>query len=154
MRAADWTLLAVCGVLLIAGPAMAFQEFMRYQETSALADLTGEMPALDPAFRTSWRGILLLCVVVGGLAGTIVAFRLARQPKVRSVCGRLLTLLLLGMTLLDLAFLADGRWFLDEPYELRGSTIVWLYPGAAILMGGALMRLTEIEAAFAGAKTA
>ncbi|HVM44343.1 MAG TPA: hypothetical protein VM582_00305 [Candidatus Thermoplasmatota archaeon] len=148
MRASDWILLAVCGVLLVAGPAMALQEFVRYQASSGLAELTGQPPPLEPAFRTAWRGVLLLCVVVGGVAGTIVAIRCARQARVRSVSGRLLTLLLLGLTLLDVAFLADGRWFLDAPYALRGATVVWLYPAAAILMGGSVVRLTEIEGAF------
>lgn len=148
----DWVLLAVCGVLLIAGPAMALHEFIRHQDTASFVELTGDVPALDPAFRASWRALLLLCVVVGGVAGTVVAFRFARQPKVRALSGRLLALLLLGMTLLDLAFLADGRWFLDVPYLVRGSTIVWLYPAAAILMGGALMRLVEVEAAFGEAR--
>ena len=152
MRATDWILLGVCGVLLVAGPAMALQELVRHQETSAIAQLTGEAPALDPAFRGAWRGILLLCVVVGGIVGTVVAVRLARQPNVRALSGRLLTLLLLGMTLLDLAFLADGRWFLDEPYLVRGGSIVWLYSASAVLMGGALMRLTEVESAFGEAK--
>lgn len=152
MRATDWALLAVCGVLLAAGPAMALQEFVRHQESSGVSGVTGAAPPIEPAFRTAWRSVLLLCVVAGGLVGTIVAIRLARQPKVRAVSGRLLTLLLLGMTLLDLAFLADGRWFLDAPYALRGATVVWLYPAAAILMGGALVRLTEIEDAFGEAR--
>lgn len=152
VRVTDWLLLAVCGVLLLAGPGMALQEFVRYERAAGIEDVTGEAVDLDPAFRATWRGILLLCVVAGGVIGTIVALRLARQQKVRSLSGRLLSLLLLGMTLLDLAFLADGRWFLDAPYEVRGATVVWLYPLAAILMAGALIRLTEIEAAFGEAK--
>ena len=152
MRATDWMLLAVCGVLLVSGPAMALQEFLRYEEATGFEDVTGETLALDPAFRATWRGILLLCVVAGGIIGTLVAIRLARQPKVRSVSGRLLTLLLAGMTLLDLAFLVDGRYFLDADYAIRGATVVWLYPASAILMGGALARLTEIEAAFGDAR--
>lgn len=152
VRATDWTLLAVCGVLLVAGPAMALQELLRHQASSGLAELTGTAPELDPAFRATWRGVLLLCVIAGGVVGTLVALRCARQAKVRALSGRLLTLLLVGMTLLDLAFLADGRWFLDAPYAVRGATVVWLYPAAAILMGGALVRLTEIEAAFGEAR--
>lgn len=153
VRGMDWVLLAVCGVLLIAGPAMALHEFIRHQDTSSFVQLTGQVPDLNPEFRSSWRVLLLGCVIIGGIAGTVVAFRFARQPKVRALSGRLLTLLLVGMTLLDLAFLADGRWFLDEPYLVRGSTIVWLYPAAAVLMAGALMRLVEIEEAFGDARS-
>lgn len=152
MRATDWILLAVCGALLVAGPGMALHELVRHQDSESLAQLTGNAQSLDPAFRGSWRAFLLACVVVGGVAGTLVAFRFARQPKVRALSGRLLTLLLLGMTLLDLAFLADGRWFLDAPYLVRALTVVWLYPAAAVLMGGALIRLVEVEEAFGEAK--
>jgi len=154
VRPTDWILLATCGVLLVSGPAMALQEFIRGEESAGLELVTGEVQPLDPAFRAGWRLVILILVVVGGLAGTLIAFRVAAQPKVRAVSARVLTLLLVGMTLLDLAFLADGRWFLDASYAIRAVSIVWVYPIAGILMGGALMRITELEAAFGNAAAA
>lgn len=148
MRPLDWILLAVCAVLLIAGPAMALQELSRYRSESGLEGLTGEDLPVEPAFRGAWRGILLVAVILAGIVGTVVAVRVARQQKVRAVGGRLLALLLAGMTILDLAFLADGQFFQNASYLLRGATIVWLYPAAGILMGGATVRLTELEDAF------
>lgn len=149
MRSIDWLLLLVCGLLLVAGPAMALQEWTRFEQQAGLAKVTGEAPALEPAFRSSWRAALLAAVIVGGLLGTILAMRIARQPKVRAVSGRLLLILLSGMVALDLTFLADGRWFVGAPYAIRGATIVWMYPLAAVLIGGAVMRLSEVEDAFA-----
>lgn len=152
VRAVDSALLAVCALLLLAGPAMALQELSRAEDASARAALTGEAGALEPAFRTPWRVALLLAVVVAGVLGTLLAMRIARQPKVRAVSGRLLLLLLLGMTLLDLAYLADGRWFMLAPHGARAVSIVWLYPIAAVLIAGSVMRLAEVEEAFAEAR--
>ena len=152
MRAADWAFFAVCGLLLLAGPSMALQEWMRFEDQRALQKVTGEIPELEPAFRATWRGWLLLFVIAAGVLGTMMALRVARQQKVRAVSGRLMLLLLSGMVLLDLAFLADGRWFMDVPYAIRGATIVWLYPAAAVLMGGAALRLVEIEDVFGDAR--
>lgn len=151
MKASDWIMLAACAVLLVAGPAMALQELSRAEEERGLVALTGTAPPLEPAFRVAWRQVLLGAVVVAGVAGTWIAVRVARAPRVRSVSRRLLALLLAGMTLLDLAFLADGRWFMLAPYATRGATVVWLYPLAAVLMGGSVMRLSELEEAFGGA---
>lgn len=147
MRVLDWLLLAVCGALLLAGPVMALQEWIHHEDQAGLAAL-GQPAPLQPAFRDPWRAGLLGAVIVAGVLGTLVAVRVARQPRMRAVSGRLLTLLLLGMTVLDLAFLADGRWFVEGPYALRATTIVWAYPLAAILMGGSLVRLSELEAVF------
>jgi len=149
VRPLDWILLSTCAALLVIGPAMALHEWSRHDQAAGLAEITGEPVPLEPAFRTAWRTGILVAVIVAGIAGTLVALRIARQPRVRAVSHRLIWLLLAGMTLLDLAFLADGRWFLNAPYAIRGSTIVWLYPAAAILMGGSVVRLTELEEAFA-----
>lgn len=148
MRPVDWLLLAVCGALVLAGPAMALQEFARHQERAGLGELTGDDITFDAAFRAPWRTGLLVAVILGGIAGTIIAVRVAAQPKVRSVSGRLLFLLLAGMTLLDVGFLVDGR-MVDASYLARGATTVWVYPIAGILMAGATMRLAELEDAFA-----
>ena len=148
MRAIDWVLLATSGALLIAGPAMALQEWTRHQQAVGTAMVTGSFPAVDAVFRAPWRAGLLAGVIVAGVSGVIIALRIARQPKVRTVSARLLVLLLSGIVLFDLTYLADGRWFLDAQYAIRGATIVWLYPAAAILMGGAIMRLSELEEAF------
>ena len=148
MRAVDWILLATCAALLVVGPAMALQEWSRHDQATGLAEITGEAPVLEPAFRAAWRTGILVAVIVAGVAGTLVAVRIARQARVRAVSRRLIGLLLAGMTLLDLAFLADGRWFVNASYALRGSTVVWLYPAAAILMGGSVVRLSELEDAF------
>lgn len=148
MRALDWILLAVCALLLVAGPVMSLQELSRYQSSEGLEGLTGEKLPIEPEFRGAWRGILFVAVLVAGVLGTLVAVRVARQAKVRAVSGRLIGLLLAGMTILDLAFLVDGQYFLDAEYLVRGATIVWLYPVAGILMGGAIVRLTELESAF------
>lgn len=153
MRPLDWLLLAACAVLLLSGPAMALQEFAHAQSQAGLAQLTGEAAPLEPAFRTTWRVILLLAVIVAGIAGTLLALRIARQPKVRAVSSRLIVLLLVGMTLLDLTFLADGRWFVLSPYVVRGASIVWVYPLAGALIGGSVMRLAEVEDAFGERRT-
>ena len=148
MRPVDWLLLGACAALVLAGPAMALQELARAQSDVGLEVLTGEDRPVEPAFRVAWRAGLLVLVVATGILGTFFALRVARQPRVRSVSGRLMWLLLGGMTLLDLAFLADGRWFVLAPYALRGTTVVWLYPVAGVLMGGAVIRLAELESAF------
>jgi hypothetical protein len=147
MRNIDRLLLAVCGALLFSGPLMALQEWIHHEDQVGLVAL-GQPAPLQPAFRDPWRAGLLVAVIAAGVLGTLVALRVARQPKFRAVSARLLTLLLLGMTILDLAFLADGRWFIGGPYALRAATIVWFYPVAAILMGGSLMRLSELESVF------
>lgn len=153
MRATDWTLLVGCIVLLVAGPAMAVQELAKAEEEQARAEITGgEALPLDPAFRGWWRGVLLATLVVVGVASFAVSWRIAKQPKVRAVSGRLLALLLVGVSILDLAFFLDGRLYLDAPYQERALTIVWLYPLAAILMGGATLRLVEVERVFTGAR--
>lgn len=139
--------MVVGAALVLAGPIMALQEWAAHQEQAGLAQITGERPPLDPAFRAPWRTGLLVAVIVAGVAGTLVAVRVAAQPKVRSVSGRLLWLLIGGMTLLDLAFLLDGR-MRDAAYAVRGTTTVWLYPIAGILMTGATVRLSELEDAF------
>lgn len=148
MRSIDWILLAACGILLLAGPAMALQEWVRFEDQRGVATVTGEAPALEPAFRATWRAWLLVVVLVAGVLGTLLAIRIARQPRVRDVSRRLILLLLSGMVVLDLAYIVDGRWFMEAPYALRGATVVWLYPAAAVLMGGALLRLSELEQAF------
>lgn len=148
MRATDWTLLIACLVLLLAGPAMALQEFIVAEEQAGLEGVTGEAPTYDAPFRGWWRGLLFLVLLVIGVVGFVVSVRIARQPKVRSVSGRLLGILLVGITLFDMTFLVDGRWFLTGPYTLRASTIVWLYPLAAFLIGGATLRLIELERVF------
>lgn len=150
MRVTDWILLLGCAALVLAGPLMALQELARADDARAAAELTRSPAQLEPAFRAAWRTILFVVVLVVGTAGTLIAVRVAREPRVRVVAGRLLWMLLGGMTLLDLAFLADGRWFQLAPYEVRAASIVWLYPLAGILMGGSVLRLAEVEAAFAG----
>jgi hypothetical protein len=148
MRGIDWTLLATCALLVLSGPAMALQEMVRAEDAAGRAALTGETSALEPAFRTAWRAGLLFLVIVAGVLGTLLALRIARQPKVRAVSGRLVLLLLAGMTLLDLTYLADGRWFTLASYGARASTIVWLYPVAGVFIAGSVVRLAEVEDAF------
>lgn len=154
VKVADAVLILCCLVLLAAGPAMALQELAQAEEDAGVSSVTGERAptTYDAPFRGWWRGALFLVLVVAGAAGFFLSVRIARQPRVRQVSGRLLALLLIGMTLFDLAFLADGRWFLSAPYQARAATIVWAYPLAAILMGGATLRLAEVERAFADAR--
>lgn len=154
LRAPDIVLLVSCGVLLLSGPVMSLQEFIRAEEEKGLAELTGTpaATAYDAPFRGWWRGVLFLVLLVIGVVGFLLSIRIARQPKVRSVSGRLLAILLVGITLFDLTFLADGRWFLTAPYEVRAATVVWLYPLAAILIGGATLRLVELERVFGEAR--
>lgn len=127
---------------------MALQEFIEAEEQAARAAVTGEAPSYDAPFRAWWRGLLFLALLVIGVAGFLLSMRVARQQKVRAVSGRLLAILLVGITLLDLAFLVDGRYFLGGPYATRGASIVWLYSLAAFLIGGAALRLVEVERVF------
>lgn len=150
MRATDGFLLAACALLLLSGPLMALQELAAAEEAASLAELMKTTPTLQPAFRAPWRTATFLMVLVAGVAGTLVALRVARKPLVRSLTGRLLGLLLAGMSIADLAFYADVKLFAEAPHVFRAATIVWAYPVAAVLMGGALVRLVEVERAFAG----
>lgn len=151
MRGPDWILLLGCAALALAGPLMALQELAMASDARALEALTRNPTNLEPAFRAAWRTFLFVVVLIVGVVGTLVAVRVSRKPRVRNVSGRLLALLLGGMTLLDLAFLADGRWFQLADYTVRAASIVWLYPISAILMGGAALRLAEVEEAFSHA---
>lgn len=127
---------------------MALQELARAESSAGRASLTGEAQPLDPAFRTAWRAALLVVVVVAGVLGTLLALRIARQAKVRAVSRRLILVLLVGMTVLDLAFLADGRWFVGAGHHVRAAIVVWTYPLAGVLIGGSVLRLSEVEGAF------
>lgn len=148
MRATDWLLLLAAAALVVLGPAMAAQELSRLQDAQSLASLTGSAPAEDYAYRLPWRAATFGLVVGVGVVGTLVALRVARQPRVRAVSGRLLALLLTGMTLLDLAWLAEGRWLLAAPHAVRAGVVAWLYPLAALLLVGSVLRLSEVEAYF------
>lgn len=152
MRALDWLLLLGCAALVLAGPIMALQELAKAEDARARAALTNNPEELEPAFRASWRTFLFAVVLVVGVLGTIAAVRISRKPRVRVVAGRLLWLLLGGMTLLDLAFLADGRWFQLAPHNVRAASIVWLYTVAGVLIGGSILRLAEVEDAFSRAE--
>lgn len=132
---------------------MALQEFAASQRAASLEAITGEEQPLDAGFRAPWRVALLVLVVGVGVLGTLVAVRVAQAPRVRSVSARLLALLIGGMTLLDLAFLADGQWLADAPHALRAASVVWLYPVAGILVGGSLLRLAQLEDAFGAPRT-
>lgn len=149
---ADRLLLFTCAVLVLSGPAMALQEYSRVDQERAVRELTGAQPTPDLTFRTLWRTGLLVLIIVAAVVGSLLAMRFARQKRVRAVSGRLLFLLLAGMTILDLAFLTDGAWFMEKPHELRALTIVWAYPVGALLVAGATYRLLEVEALFGDAR--
>lgn len=154
MRGTDYALLATCAALLVAGPVMALLEYERHLDAASLAEVTGEAPPVDVEFRAPWRAGVLLAVIAIGILGTLVALRVSWQPRVRAVSGRLLFLLLAGMSVLDLAFFADARWLAAAPHGVRAASVVWLYPVGAMLVAGAAMRLAEVEAAFAKPRAA
>lgn len=158
MRASEWLLLAACAGLLVIGPAMAYQEMARsdayrreLDEARARAELTNTpeaTPEPDYTYREPWRWPLFALVVLSGVTGSLVLVRLARRRRLRSVAGRLLGLLLLGMTLVDVAFLLDVQWAFGQAFLARGWSVVWLYPVGAVLIAGSLYRITELEPHF------
>lgn len=151
MHARHWVLVAACLVLGVLGPLMAWQELAHDARDRSLAALTGELPPLDTSFRAPTRTMAFVAILVIGVAGTWASVAAARAPRVRSVSGRLLFLLLLGMTLADLAFLLDARALAEAPYVTRAGLVAWIYTGAAILVAGSALRLAEVEEAFAEA---
>lgn len=158
MRAAEWLLFAACAGLVVAGPAMAYQEFAKEGEAAAaqaqadarasLTERPQDAPEVDHAYREAWRWPVFALVVVSGIAGSLLAVRVARRRRWRAVSGRLLGLLLAGMTLIDLAYLLDVQWAYGASFRERGWSVVWLYPLGALLVGGSMYRLTELEARF------
>lgn len=137
---------------------MALQEIIQLEDVrdaerqrESREKLTGE--ATEPAppdygFRDAWRWPLFGLVVLAGVTGCMMAIRVARARRWRAVSGRLLGLLLLGMGLIDVAFLLDVLVATDVPHLVRSWTVVWLYPLGALLAAGSLYRLTELEAQF------
>lgn len=145
MRWTDLVLLLACAALLLVGPAMALQEWRAQEDARAVEDLTGRAPPRETAHRAAWRLPLTILVFLVGAFGTYACIWAWGNKVVRSVSRRLVALLILGMTALDVAYLVDGAFFGDAPYALRGATIVWAYPIAGILVGGAAQRLAELR---------
>lgn len=148
MRARHWLLVAAALVLALAGPVMAWQELDRDARDASIAELTGEPASPDVAFRAQGRMVVFAAVVVLGAVGTWASVVVARAPRVRSASGRLMFLLLVGMTVADLAFLLDVRALAEAPYRTRASVVAWIYPAAAVLVAGSTLRLAEVEEAF------
>lgn len=153
MRWSDWLLLACAGVLVVVGPAMAIQELAKAQEEKARFDLTGELTPVDASLRDGWRLPLTALVLVTGLVATFTLVRAVLDVGTRPLVGRLVALMLGGLALLYVTYYVDGAFFATQPYALRGTTIVWLYPVAGVLVGGSAWRLGEIATHF-GARRA
>lgn len=148
MRGLDRVLLFLSAALFAVGPAMAIQELTHAEEARARELTLREEVALDPTFREAWRVPLFALVVLLGLAGSVRALDVARRRRMRAVAGRLLGLLVGGMTLLDATYLLDTRWLFGVPYTVRAAFVLALYPLAAALMAGSAWRLGELEDAF------
>lgn len=148
VRWPDWVLLLASAALMLAGPAMALEEWQAHEQALAAEALTGESPPLDPALRAPWRLPLLGLVFLVGAFGAWSCLRALAQPVTRAVSRRLVALLVVGMTILDAAFLLDGAVFADAPYALRAATIVWAYPLGAFLVAGSAHRLAEVARTF------
>lgn len=147
MRALTWTLVLVSATLVVLGPTMALQELAAREEAEAHASLTGEPVEVDLGYRAPWRLPLFALVAAVGVLGSLVALRVLRKPRLRSVSGRLLGLLFAGMTLVDLAFLADLRAPHLPPMG-RAALVVWVYVGGALLVAGSAARLDDVETVF------
>lgn len=149
MRLSDRLLLIACGALVLAGPVMAVQEYVKGRQALGVEVVTGERAAVgDTGFRATWRVVLLALVLAVGVFGSLQVLRVARAPRVRGVSRRLVALLLAGMVLLDLAFLLD-RAAAEAAYLVRAVSVVWAYPLAAVVVALSSARLSELEAAFA-----
>lgn len=148
MRLPDWVLLVACALLMLAGPAMALQEWQAAEDARAIEEVTGRAPPQDAAFRAAWRLPLTALVFLVGAFGTWACIRTLGHALVRSVTRRLVALLLLGMTILDVAYVLDGSLFLDAPHALRALTLVWAYPLAGFLVAGSAHRLADVHARF------
>lgn len=150
MRAADRLLLVACAALVLAGPIMSLQEYAHAQETRGLADLVGrdpEAPQAPPSYRATWRLLLLVPTLVVGVLGSLQLLRVARVPRLRAMAGALLPLLVAGMVLLDVAYLADyATDGLDA--ATRALTVVWGYPLAAAVVALSASRIAELEETF------
>lgn len=127
---------------------MALQEFAKSQDASAELEITGKLSPVDAEFRGAWRFPVTLLVIIVGILGTWTAARALVDPDVRRVCGRLLGILLAGLTVAYVAYYLDGTTFAEAPYLLRGATIVWAYPIAGVLIAGSVHRLAELDERF------
>ena len=146
MRWPDWVLLLASAALMLAGPAMALEEWRAHEDARA-AEALG-VPAPDDGARAAWRMPLLALVLLVSALGTWSAGRVLARPVARGVSRRLVALLVAGMTVLDLAYLLDGTRLADAPPALRAATIVWAYPLAGFLVGGSAHRLAEVAERF------
>ncbi|HEX2022981.1 MAG TPA: hypothetical protein VHH36_09710 [Candidatus Thermoplasmatota archaeon] len=158
MRAPSWLLLAVCALVALAGPLLALQELGRDQEHRRAVDLavererlTGEraeIPPLDLAYRDAWWVPLGVLAALAGVLGTVVVVLAMRVRRMRAVAGRLLGVLLTGMSALDLAYLFDRQWLAGAEPSLRASIVVLAYPLSAALVAGSVVRLSQLEPHF------
>ena len=145
MRWHDWVLLAGAACLVAVGPAMALQELAKWQDEDAARDLTGRIPTLDASYRAAWRLPLAGLVLLVGALGTLRAIRALVDAGVRAVSRRLVALLLIGLALLYATYYLDGLALPTLAPLVRGATLVWLYPLSALLVGGSVHRLAELE---------
>jgi len=148
VHAPDALLFVACALLVLVGPAMAFQELLEAEDDAAFQVLTGRAATPDYAFRAAWRTTMFAGLVVIGVLSTLVIVRVVRRRRVREVTGRLVGLLLLGSTLFDLAFVFDAQALTTAAYLVRASVVLVAYPAAGLVMAASLARLVQVERAF------
>lgn len=145
LHAPDWLLLLASAGLILAGPAMAWQE---WSTENARASAVDETAPLDLSYRAAWRAPLLILVFLAGALALYAAIRVILDATVRALAGRLLGMLLCGAALAFVAFVLDGALMQDDAPWVRMLTIVWLYPIAGVLIGGSAHRLAELREHF------
>jgi hypothetical protein len=145
MRWTDWILIVCALALVVVGPAMALQEFAQADQEKGSRELLGEITSVDTTHRAVWRLPLTILVIVTGLVGAVTAIRALIDPSVRGVSRRVMGLLLGGLALFDISYWIDGAVFAEAPYLARGTTIVWAYPIAGILIAGSTRRLAQLQ---------
>lgn len=144
MRALDVLLLVAAGLLVLAGPVMALQEFVAFDEAAGRFDRTG-VDSLDTSHRGLARFVAPVLVVVVDVLATLQLVRINRKRVVRSVSRRPGLVMLVGVTLLDVAYVLDLAWGFDSHPLLRMLTTPWLYLVAGILVAGSAHRLASLE---------
>jgi hypothetical protein len=133
---------------MIVAPAMAFQELSRAEEARVLEESLGVPAVPDYFFREAWKLPLVALVLAAGRCGSALVLRVVRRTRLRAVSGRLLALLIGGMTWLDIVYLVDTRVLFLLAHDARAMAIVFAYPLGAIFVAGSVYRLAELEDVF------
>lgn len=145
MRWPDVLLLLGAVLLALAGPVMLAQEIAAFDDAAARFATLGDDPTIDTGHRQLWRFLIPVLSMGVSIFGVYALVRVNRKPRVRTVARRPGLVMLVGLTLVDVAYFLDWAYMLDAHYLLRAATTPWLYLLSGVLVAGATYRLASIE---------